>query len=99
MNIRRLVVLASMMLAALGWTSEAPACGAFAAPPSEGKLAASLPFLTVEQVLILWDTGLETAPKLAGSLSLSVDVSVTGEVNGAMVHREQRNVGVGRDLP
>ncbi|MDB4937649.1 MAG: hypothetical protein JWP87_4621 [Labilithrix sp.] len=56
-----LALLASLFAAALVPTSDASACGAFAAPPSEGKLAASLPFLTVEQVLVMWDeeTGIE----------------------------------------
>lgn len=56
-----LTLLASVFAAALGPVGDASACGAFAAPPSEGKLAASLPFLTVEQVLVLWDeeTGIE----------------------------------------
>jgi hypothetical protein len=57
----RLALLACMIAAALACTDDASACGAFAAPPTEEKLAASLPFLTVEQVLLLWDkeTGVE----------------------------------------
>jgi hypothetical protein len=53
------LVLLSLVLAPL---REAAACGAFAARrPTEGELAARLPYLTVEQVLLVWDeeTGTE----------------------------------------
>jgi hypothetical protein len=61
MLLRRLAVLIWMITTALAWSGDASACGAFAGPKSEGELAESLPFLTVEQVLLLWDkeTGVE----------------------------------------
>ena len=51
------------LLVALLVSSDASACGGFASRrrATEGELAKSLPFLTVEQVLVLWDkeTGTE----------------------------------------
>jgi hypothetical protein len=50
------------VLAILGPSRDASACGVFAIPrPTDGALAAHLPFLSVEQVLLVWDkdTGTE----------------------------------------
>lgn len=52
-----LVVVLAVMMAAIPFERHASACGAFAGirTQSEAELASSLPYLTVEQVLLLWD--------------------------------------------
>lgn len=61
MPTRLLAMLVWVIAVGLARVGDASACGAFAGLPSEKSLAASLPFLTVEQVLVLWDkeTGVE----------------------------------------
>jgi hypothetical protein len=59
--LRSLVWLVSLFTI-LGPSRDASACGVFAIPrPTDGALAAHLPFLSVEQVLLVWDkeTGTE----------------------------------------
>jgi MYXO-CTERM domain-containing protein len=57
--VRLLLALVAGTLA-LGLVRDASACGAFAARPTEGQIANKLPFLTVEQVLLVWDAATET---------------------------------------
>lgn len=53
----RLVALLAIVVALVSIPGVAAACGAFAGPPAptEAELIAKLPYLTVEQVLVVWD--------------------------------------------